>query len=407
MHTTRLFTVRKANYVIRITSVIFMTLVIAAPLTSIAGTVAPPDTPDRGQVLFWSQAACETNFRAMETLFPSNVVPAGGHVHALPKGKPLLPRWTDHQTLDAYMSSRHIAGIMVLEHGKVRLERYGAGFGPSQRWTSFSVAKSFTSTLVGAALRDGAIRSLDDNVARYLPQLQGSAYDGVSVRQLLTMTSGVAWNEDYADPSSDVARMYTAARVPGEPRLLTYMKRLPRSVAPGTRWHYSTGETDLLGILVTHATGKTLAAYLSEKIWRPYGMGEDARWLKDAVDLTESGGSGISATLADYARMGQFILDGGRIHNHAVLADNWVADATGKHEDIGSPGMGYGYQWWTYDNGDAAGIGIFGQLLYIDRQHQLVIVQLAAWPVASDPEQMAARQSFIQAVVRAATPTPR
>lgn len=388
----------------------WITLVIMALSCSlVVGRVHAAATvqADRGDVLFWTQPQRDAHFRDMTGIFPSNSVRAGGRLHGLPKGRPLVPVWPDGQTVATYMAAQHLAGLMVLQDGKVRLERYALGFGPAQRWTSFSVAKSFTSTLVGAALRDGSIRSLDDNIAAYIPALKASAYDGVSVRQLLTMTSGVAWNEDYADPGSDVARMYSATRVPGEPRLLTYMKRLPRASTPGSQWVYKTGETDLLGILVTRATGKTLAAYLSEKIWRPYGMRKDASWLKDAVDDTESGGSGLSATLDDYARMGQFILDGGRIDGKPVLADGWLADATRKHEDIGSPGMGYGYQWWTYDSGDFAGIGIFGQLLYVDPARRVVIVQLGAWPEASSPARMAARKAFVDAVLRAATPTPR
>jgi CubicO group peptidase (beta-lactamase class C family) len=179
------------------------------------------------------------------------------------------------------------------------------------------------------------------------------------------------------------------------------MKRLPRAFPPGSRWVYKTGETDLLGILVTQATGKTLAGYLSEKIWRPYGMAADAAWLKDGVDGTETGGSGLSATLADYARMGQFILDGGNIDGKPVLADGWLADATRKHEDIGSPGMGYGYQWWTYDQGSFAGIGIFGQLLYIDPRRHLVIVQLGAWSTATNAAHAQARRDFVDAVTAA------
>ncbi|TCV96460.1 CubicO group peptidase (beta-lactamase class C family) [Luteibacter rhizovicinus] len=355
----------------------------------------------RTDVLFWNQSQRETHFRAMETQYASNRIAHGTNVHALPAGAPLLPRWNDGTTLDSYMSDHHVAGIMVLQDGKVRLERYGLGFGPTQHWTSFSVAKSFTSTLVGAALRDGSIHDLDDPVTRYIPALSDSGYRDVTVRQLLTMTSGVRWNEDYVDPNSDVAQMYEGARVPGTPLLVSYMAKLPSESKPGTRWVYKTGETDLIGILVTRATGRTLAAYLSEKIWKPYGMAQDAIWLKDPVDGTEAGGSGVSATLSDYARMGQFLLDGGVANGKPVLADGWLADATRKHADIGAPGRGYGYQWWTFDGGRYAGLGIFGQVLYLDPSRHLAIVQLAAWPVATDSAQTRARQAFIDAVTAA------
>jgi CubicO group peptidase (beta-lactamase class C family) len=352
----------------------------------------------RTDVLFWNQAQREAAFRAMETHYASNVV-HHGVAHPLPAGTPLLPRFTDGGTLDTYMAAHHVAGIMVVQDGRVRLERYGLGATPDTRWTSFSVAKSFTSTLVGAALRDGSIHSLDDKVTRYIPELAAGAYRDVTVRQLLTMTSGVRWNEDYVDPKSEVAMMYEGTRQPGVPLLVSYMAALPREFAPGERWVYKTGETDLIGILVTRATGKTLASYLSEKVWKPYGMASDALWLKDDVDGTEAGGSGVSATLADYARLGQFLLDGGIANGQTVLADGWIADATHKHADFGVPGRGYGYQWWTYDNGAFAGIGIFGQLLYVDPSRQLVIVQLAAWPVATNDEQAKARTAFVEAVI--------
>lgn len=385
-----------------------MTLFRSSVLCALA-VLAACATPHarRTDVLFWDQPQREAAFRAMETHYASNVV-RHGVAHPLPAGAPLQPRFADGTTLDAYMAQHHVAGVMVLVDGKVRLERYGLDATPSTRWTSFSVAKSFTSTLVGAALRDGAIHSLDDRVTRYLPELAAGAYRDVTVRQLLTMTSGVRWNEDYADPHSDVAMMYEGARQPGVPLLVSYMAKLPREFAPGERWVYKTGETDLIGILVERATGKTLAAYLSEKIWRPYGMGADALWLKDEVDGTEAGGSGVSATLADYARLGQFLLDGGVAGGRPVLAEGWLADATRRHADIGAPGRGYGYQWWTYDDGAFAGIGIFGQLLHVDPSRRLVIVQLAAWPVATDDTQAAARAAFVNAVMAGVDdhPTP-
>ena len=372
-------------------------------LAFLAGCAAPHAR--RTDVLFWNQPQREAAFRAMETHYASNIV-RHGKAHPLSAGAPLSPRFDDGSTLESYMAAHHVAGVMVVEDGRVRLERYGLGAGPATRWTSFSVAKSFTSTLVGAALRDGAIHSLDDKVTRYIPELAAGAYRDVTIRQLLSMTSGVRWNEDYTDPHSDVAMMYEGARQPGVPLLVSYMSRLPREFAPGERWVYKTGETDLIGILVTRATGKTLASYLSEKIWKPYGMAADALWLKDDMDGTEAGGSGVSATLGDYARLGQFLLDGGMADGKAVLADGWIEDATHTHAAIGVKGRGYGYQWWTYDDGSFEGIGIFGQLLHVDPKRRLVIVQLAAWPVATDEAQAKARAAFVRAVNRAVDDAP-
>ena len=214
--------------------------------------------PTNKDLLFWSQPQRDAAFRALDRislLAKWNTAQPSATPRALPAGQP-LPMGVD---VDAYMKEHHMAAVLIMQGGKLRLERYGLGFDNSGRWTSFSVAKSLTSTLVGAALRDGAIRSMDDNISDYIPQLKGSAYDQVSVRQLLTRTSGVQWNEDYADPQSDVARFNNHQPEQGVDALVSYMRRLPRAAPAGTRWLYSTGETNLVGILVSQATVKPLA----------------------------------------------------------------------------------------------------------------------------------------------------
>lgn len=338
-------------------------------------------------VLFWSQAERDANFPAMEKLFPGHVVKAGRKVHPLPAGTPLAIPAAE---VDAYIAAQNVAGLIVLQDGKVRLERYARGLTPEGRWTSFSVAKSFTSTLVGAALKDGKIRSLDDPVTRYVPELAGSGYDGVTVKQLLTMTSGVRWNEDYTDPKSDVARMFTLDVPAGTDPTVAYMRTLPRADPPGTKWIYKTGETNLIGVVVARAVGKPLAAYLSEKVWRRYGMERDAFWMVDQSGH-EVSGCCLSVSLRDYARMGQFVLEGG----HGAVPPAWFADATASHADIGrGPGYGYGYQWWTYPEGRFGAVGIFGQSITIDPAKKLVIVQLSAWPQATGKDLSAARAAF-------------
>ena len=189
--------------------------------------------PTDRDLLFWNQAQRDAAFRALDRLpilAKSRVVPAGNKPSPLPPGPPLaLPL-----DLDAYLAGQLAAGLVVLHDGRLRLERFGLGFDASGRWTSFSVAKSITSTLVGAALRDGHIRSMDDKVSDYLPQMKGSAYDEVSIRQLLTMTSGVRWNEDYGDPNSDVSRFNNHEPEPGVDALVSYLRRLPRAAPAGT-----------------------------------------------------------------------------------------------------------------------------------------------------------------------------
>lgn len=295
------------------------------------------------------------------------------------------------------MASSHVTGLIVLQHGRIRLERYGSGRGPADRWTTFSVAKSVTSTLVGCAIRDGYIRSLDDPVTRYLPQLKGSAYDGVTIAQLLAMRSGVRWDEDYADPASDVVRLYAFRPPPGEDRTIAYMRRLPRAAPPGTHWSYNTGETDLAGALVRAATHRPLATYLSEAIWRPAGMEHDAWWLTDAEGL-EAGGSGLSMTLRDAARFGQLALEGGR----GLAPAQWFAKARQRISIVDGTADGYGYLWWTYPRGRFAARGIFGQSIMMDPASDSVIAIEADWPHATDPALSTERARFEALVIAAA-----
>ena len=356
----------------------------------------------REAVLFWPQVQREAQFRQMGELFPSDRVARGTHVHALPQGKPLaLGGQGASSLLASYMDQYHLAGVMVLQHGRVRLQRYALGFGPVQRWESFSVAKSVTSALLGVALQRGDIRSLDDTLGTYIPELRDSAYAEVTVQQLLTMTSGVHWNEDYADAKSDVAQMYMHACVDGQAHVLSYLKKQPRQWPAGTHWNYNTAETDLLGILVQRATHRSLAAYLSQTIWQPYGMAADATWIKDECDGSDTGGSGLSATLGDYARLGQFMLDGGRIAGKPVIAKAWLDGALRRQENVDDPDRGYGYLWWTDRDGSYAAIGIFGQMVYVDPSRQLVIAQVGAWPQATSDALVAARREFVAAIKRA------
>ena len=363
-----------------------------------------PEKPGApADVLFWSQAQKEAGFPKMEAQFPVHTVAHSQTPLALPAGKPLTLTTKGEAgplTLDQFMTAQKSAGVLVIQNGKIRAEAYQLGYSQAGRWTSFSVAKSFTSTLVGAAIQDGYIKSLKDPVTQYIRDLAGSAYDNVSIEQLLTMTSGVAWNEDYTDPKSDVARLFSTPPDPGLDPTVSYMRKLPRVAPPGQQWLYKTGETNLIGVLVTAATHKALADYLAEKIWRPFGMEQDAVWMIDQRGQ-EAGGCCISVSLRDYGRMGLFMLGGGKVSGKSILPEGWIAAATTKRTDIGSPGHGYGYQWWTNDNGTYDAIGIFGQNIHIDPKRQLVVVISSAWPKATDPAASQMRARLIEAVAQA------
>jgi CubicO group peptidase (beta-lactamase class C family) len=355
--------------------------------------------PGGASILMWTPEQQAWGYKNMEKVAPVRVIKRGITVHPLPKAAPIDVKFTaggKTYDTDSYMRKFRASGVLVIKNGNIVLERYGLGRTDKDRWTSFSVAKSVTSTLIGAAIKDGKIKSLDDNVTRYIPEMKGSAYDDVTVRQLITMTSGVKWNESYTDPNSDVAKVGLSILEPGVNPVVSYMRRLPREAPPGAKFVYKTGETDLAGILLSNAVGKPLAEYLSEKVWAPYGMEQDAIWVEDVAGH-ERGGCCISMTLRDYGRMGQFMLEHGVADGHEVVPAGWTEDATAKHVDKPP----YGYFWWIIPGGYEAE-GIFGQTMTVFPQDHLVIVINSAWPAAWSRDIDAVRMKYL-AALRAAT----
>ena len=344
-------------------------------------------------------------FRNIDRLFPSRTVKRGSTVLELPLSKTPLQQFSydvDGKQYDLYdvLSMNRVSGMLILHHGEVVFEKYLLGNDQHTRWMSMSVAKSVTAMLIGAAIQDGAIKHIDDPIVTYLPRFKGTAYDGVTVRQLLQMRSGVAWNETYTDPTSDRRRMLEAqiSQQPGA--ILDLMAALPRAAAPGTVWNYSTGETQVAGALVRAATGKPVAQYLSEKIWSKLGMEADANWWLQSPDGLEIGGSGLSATLRDYARFGLFLLNDGVIttaqKTERVLPQGWTKAASSR-QVIGGDTVDYGYMFWPLHGRSYAAEGIFGQYLFVDPDTQLVV---AMWSAQAKPLNRAGlnEYSFLQAL---------
>ncbi len=334
-------------------------------------------------------------FRNIDRLFPTRTVPRSAHP------APLLPATTrlgavefvdrDKQySLDDYLELNRVTALLVLQDGRIMLERYRLGNTERTRWMSMSIAKSITSTLIGAALKQGYIGSLSDPVTRYVPTLIGSAYEGVSVRDVLMMSSGVRWNETYTDPSSDRRRLLEAqiSQVPGS--AIALMKNLPRAAPPGTVHNYSTGETQVAAAILRSAIGRPLASYLSERIWSRFGMESDATWWLDSPDGVEIGGSGFSATLRDYGRFGLFMLQGGGAGGDSILPRGWIDEATTPKALRGGAPLEYGYLWWpgptaaSRRDGAYAALGIYGQALYINPAARTVIVVWAAQAKPTD-----------------------
>ncbi len=332
-------------------------------------------------------------FRNIDRLFPTRTVRRAPSPRPLPRADiPLKSvRFSDRDRqygLEDYLEMNRVAGLVVLKNGRIALERYRFGNTDRSRWMSMSIAKSITSTLIGAAVKQRHIASLSDAVVRYVPALAGSAYENVSVRDVLMMSSGVRWDETYTDPASDRRRLLEAqiSQVPGS--AMAVMRSLQRAAAPGTVNNYNTGETQVAAEILRSAVGQPLAVYLSDRIWSPFGMEADANWWLDSPDGVEIGGSGFSATLRDYARFGLFILEGGAAGGEAMLPAGWTDEATSPKVLSGGTPLAYGYLWWTGTTAAArrdrafSAEGIHGQFLYINPAAQIVI---AVWGAQSRP----------------------
>ncbi len=348
-------------------------------------------------------------YRIVDRLFAHRVIPRRPNPRELPRGAEIAPRYVadgrEHDVA-SFMDRNVIAGLLVIRHGHVVLERYGLGLREHDRWSTLSTVKSMTAMLVGAAVRDGAIRSIDDPLTHYLPALRGSAYEGVTLRHVMTMSSGVRWTEDYADRNSDVNRYSKslADKVPGG--VLRLMASLPRATSPGSTFLYNSGDTYLLGAALTQAVGKPLADYMSEKIWQPAGMECDAFYTLESEGGQEIGGSRAGMVLRDFGRFALFVMNDGVIDGTRVLPEGWVQAAATPAFTLAAPPVvditHYGYGWWLGE-GVMAALGHAGQRIDIFHDEGLIVVTLAAfpqppWVSAGDHDRRAEVVTFTRAV---------
>lgn len=324
----------------------------------------------------------------VDAIFATRAVHRGPRPSPLPRGAEIAPRYSIAGRtfgLAEYFDRAQVAGLLVLRDGAIRLERYGLGLTEATRWTTMSTVKSLTAMLLGVALQEGRIGSLEEKVSAHLPALRGSAYDAVTIRHLLTMSSGVRWSEDYTDRHSEVNRYSKSIgdKVPGG--VLALMRSLPAEAPPGSRFAYCTGDTYVLGCLVSAAMGEGLAATMSRAIWGPAGMEFDAFYTLESDGGQEIGGSRAGIALRDFGRFGQFVLEDGIAAGRRILPEGWVADAGRRHFALDPAGNGYGadgygYSWWIDPDGAMVAVGFAGQSIYVNRAARTVIVTLSCWP---------------------------
>jgi len=368
-----------------------LTICLITPAVSAAPEEAINDVVQRMQdegtenILFLSDADRRIAFAHIDRVAPTRSLPASATPYPLStnfdeslKG---LSYTVGDQTFKVsdLLAQQPLMGMVVVKGDAIQLEHYAPDHNPDSRWVSFSVTKSFTSTLIGAAVKDGYITSLDDTVADYLPRLRGTDYGAVKLRHVLQMASGIKWNEDYKDPESDVAQ---AGALQGA-ALTNYIGKLERLHPAGEVFNYNTAESNLAGEILRAAIGNNASAYMNAKIWQGFGMEHDATWLIDAPYGQETGGCCISASLRDYARLGIVAKKGGMMANGAsILPEGWMEMATKPSKGY----KGYGYKWWLMEDGAYAASGIFGQMIYIDPKRDLVIAVHSNAPAAVDTE---------------------
>lgn len=354
----------------------------------------PREHLPRGEdFLMWPPCLQSHGYRNVDRLFATRAFRCSPEPRELPRAAEIDPAIEVDgraRSVAEYMDRHYVAGLLVLKHGHIVLERYGLGLRAPDRWSTMSTVKSMTALLAGAAVQDGHIESLDTEVQHLLPRMAGSAYDGVSIRHLLTMSSGVRWSEDYGDRHSDVNRYSKslADRVPGG--VLAQLQALPRAHAPGSVWAYNTGDTYLLGALIAAATGSTLAAYMERTIWQPAGMEFDGYYTLESAEGQEIGGSRAGMALRDIARIAQVVLDDGVIAGRRRLPEGWIAECARPAFVLDGPRTspqrralgvtGYGLSWWLRDDGTLLALGHAGQRILIDRGAGLALVQLAVYP---------------------------
>ena len=383
---------------------------LPAPLAS----GAKSDVPVAVQIARWHMLDGDINtltFRSMDTLFTTRTVARSGPVWQLPRADhPLDFTYQVNgktYTPEEFLERSYTNALLVMKDGRIVSEIYRNNSNERTRFMGWSMTKSVTSTLVGALLADKLIASLDDPITRYLPELRGGGYDGTTIRQILQMRSGVDYEEryDFAHPGV-AATNHINALVKNVARFADVARTIKRAHPPGTVFAYKTIDTAVLGWLVERVSGGSVAAYTARKLWEPLGTEADGFYIMDGPPGVgrEFSGAGFNATLRDWARFGQMMLNGGVANGNRIVSPQWVdmASAPAATEDARG---GYGMQWWTMPNTPAySAIGLQGQYVFVDPATRTVVVKLSYFPPADDTAVSAETAAFLAA---ASAWTPR
>lgn len=352
--------------------------------TSSYASAAPPDADlIRARANFRNENVAPVTLRAMEAFFPTELVSARPNRLSFPKGadlKPIRYRFDNQErSLDDMIAQTYTNAMVVVRNGKIVYELYRNGANAASRFQIQSISKSVNSLLIGQAIGEGRIGSVDDPIDRYIPELRGSAYEGVSIADALQMQSGVAYDDNGQD-----AERFNAMVVRNETgNTVDFAKTLSKRV-DGRPFNYSTLESCILGEVVARATGMSLAKYTTARLWGPGGMQYSASWWIDGKTGHGLAGGGLNASARDLAKIGQIILDRGRVNGNQVVPAAWIDRLTGPSGsavNTGEDRWSYRDQWWIdRASGAIVGRGYMGQLLYIHRPSRTVIVKFSYVP---------------------------
>jgi CubicO group peptidase (beta-lactamase class C family) len=315
------------------------------------------------------------NFSHMDQAFRTRDIPISGPVMPLPQGTPMPTM----EGLEAWQEARSVTAMVVLHNGAITAETYRLGTSPSDKRISWSVAKSYLSALFGIVMAEGAITSLDDQVTKYAPELANSAYQGATIRDVLTMQSGVKFDEDYLDFWSDINKMGRVLAL-GQSMDSFAAGITAQDRPPGTEWQYVSIDTHVIGMVIRGATGRGIVDLMQEKLIGPMGLEATPFYVIDGYDEPFVLG-GLNLITRDYARTGQLFLQRGRRDTTQIVPADWVDTSTSRQANTAPGAIGYGFQWWVPE-GDVAGEylarGIYGQFIYVNRPAGVVIAVNAA-----------------------------
>jgi len=332
----------------------------------------------------------DQNFRSAGSLFDSRTVHSGDTVFKFKRAPRDLPKTYSfngrEKSVQEFLDRTQTTGFIVVKDDTILYEKYYRGNDEKSKAITWSVIKSLISALLGIAVSEGHVSDITRPVTDYIPALKGTGYDGVSIKDILQMSSGVRFNEEYGDFNSDINRMGRAFALNAS--LNEFAASLQREKKPGTYNHYVSMDTQVIGWLIRESTKKTISQYLEEKIWKPLGMESDGVFLTDSHGM-EAAFGGYCMVLRDYARFGRLYLKEGNWNGKQIVPKSWVKasitpDAPhlmpGKRDTSGWV-LGYGYQWWIPQNpdGDFLAIGIYGQAIYVYPKRNIVIAKTSAY----------------------------